>query len=128
MSETFDATRTAYISEPITRNNVSVGEIISAEYTPNYIKIETKNSEAGFLVIGEVHYPLRWKAKIDGESVKTFETNGVIRGIEVPSGEHFIEFVYDKSVFHKGILISILSFIVALGFIAVGLVKIKRIK
>ena len=128
LSETFDATRTAYINEPITRNNVSVGEIISAEYAPNYIKIETKNSEVGFLVISEVHYPLRWKAKVDGESVKTFETNGVIRGIEVPSGEHFIEFVYDKSVFHKGILISNLSFIVVLGFIAVGLVKIKRIK
>jgi hypothetical protein len=128
LTETFNATRTAYINEPVTKNNITVGEIVNTEYTPNYIKIETKNSEAGFLVVSEVHYPLRWKVKVNGKSVKTFETNGVIRGIEVPSGEHIIEFVYDKSVFNKGIFISILSFIIALGFIAFGLVKIKRIK
>ena len=127
LSEPFDAAITAYVNEPIMRNDVSVGEIISSEYAPNYIKIETKQSQAGFLVVSEVYYPLRWEAKVDGESVKTFETNGVIRGLEIPSGEHIIEFAYDKSVFHKGILISILSFVVGLGLIVVGLVKNRRI-
>jgi len=126
LSESFDPKQTAYVNEPITEQSYSIGEITSSEYTPNYIKIETKNSGSGFFVVSEVHYPLRWKAKVDGESVKTFETNGVIRGVKVPSGEHTIEFVYDKSVFHKGIFISVLSFIVAIGFIAVGLVKNKK--
>jgi len=126
MSEIFDATRTAYVKVPMTGEFNSGGEIISAEYTPNYIKIETKQSETGFLVVSEVHYPLRWKAKIDGESIKTFETNGIIRGVEIPSGEHIVEFVYDKSVFHKGIIISVLSFIVAICFIVFGFVKNKK--
>ncbi len=126
LSETFNPAQIAYIYEPITEQFISGGEIIYAEYTPNYIKIETNNSEAGFLVISEVHYPLRWKAKIDGEPVKTIETNGVIRGIEVPVGEHIIEFDYDKSVFHKGILISIVSFILAIGFITFGLFNNKK--
>ncbi len=128
LSESFNAAQTAYINEPIAEQFYSSGEIISAEYSPNDIKIETKNPEAGYLVVSEVHYPLRWEAKIDGKSVKTFETNGIIRGIEVPAGEHIIEFVYDKSMFHKGIIISVLSFILAIGLIGFGLIKIKNIE
>jgi uncharacterized membrane protein YfhO len=126
LSVSFNPKQTAYAIEPIAEQFYSGGEIISAEYTPNYIRIKTKNSEAGFLVVSEVYYPLRWKAKIDGESVKTFQTNGVIRGIEVPVGEHIIEFEYDKSVFHKGISISILSFILAIGLIGFGLIRNKK--
>jgi len=128
LSESFDPSKIAYINEPMTEQFNSAGEIVNAEYTPNYIKIETNNLEAGFLVVSEVHYPLRWKAKVDGKSVKTFETNGVIRGISVPAGNHIIEFAYDKSVFHKGIMISVLSFILAIGLVGLGLIKIKNIE
>jgi len=128
MNESFSPLKTAFVSEPISEQFSSIGKITSAEYTPNYIKIETKNTETGFLVVSEIHYPLRWKAKIDRESVHTFETSGIIRGIVVPAGEHIIEFEYDKSVFHKGILISILSFSFAIGLIGRGLIKTKRVK
>jgi uncharacterized membrane protein YfhO len=90
--------------------------------------LQTTSQNAGFLVVSEVHYPLRWKAKIDGKPIETFETNGVIRGIEVPAGEHIVEFKYDRSVFHAGKLISILSFILAISLITFGLVKLKNIK
>lgn len=128
LSESFDPSKTAYINEPKTEQFNSAGEIVYAEYTPNYITIETNNLEAGFLVVSEVHYPLRWKAKVDGKSIKTFETNGVIRGISVPAGNHIIKFAYDKSVFHKGIMISVLSFILAIGLVGLGLIKIKNIE
>ncbi len=128
LNESFDPLKIAFVSEPISEQFNSIGEITSAEYTPNYIKMVTKNSETGFMVVSEVHYPLRWKANIDGISVNTFETNGIIRGIVVPAGEHIIEFEYDKSVFHKGILISILSFSLAIGLIGLGLKKTKRVK
>jgi hypothetical protein len=128
LSESFDPTITAYVNEQTTRQFYSTGEIVYTEYTPNYIKLETKNPEPGFLVVSEIHYPLRWKAKIDGEPVKTLETNGVIRGIEVPAGEHIIEFEYDRSVFHKGILISILSFTLAMSLIGIGLIRNKKDK
>jgi len=123
LAESFDPTQIAYINETIKTKITGGGEIINTKYTPNCLKIETNNSEPGFLVLSEIYYPLRWKAMIDGKPVKIFETNGVIRGLEVPTGKHIIEFKYDKSVFHKGILISIVSFILAIGFIAFGLIK-----
>ncbi len=127
LSESFVPTKIAYIKEPLTGAITKDGEILEYASSIHHINLKTTSQNAGFLVISEVHYPLRWKAKIDGKSVYTFETNGVIRGIEVPAGEHIIEFEYDKSVFHKGILISIVSFILAIGFITFGLVKNKKL-
>jgi len=127
LSESFDATEIAYVTDA---QNISAGtgcNVVESKFSIHHIKLKTESQNSGFLVISEVHYPLRWKAKIDGEPVKTIETNGVIRGIEVPAGKHIIEFEYDKSVFHTGILISILSFIFAIVLIGFGLIKSKKL-
>ncbi|MEE8341091.1 MAG: hypothetical protein V3R52_03230 [Candidatus Neomarinimicrobiota bacterium] len=126
LNESFNPMQTAYLNKPITGQILSEGEIISTKFNPNYIRIDVDAVERGFLVISEVHYPLRWKAKIDGLPVETFETNGIIRGIEIPLGEHIVEFEYDRSVFLKGKFISILSFVLALGFIVFGFIKLKN--
>ena len=125
MSEKFNPAEVAYV----TSQNISAGTggiIEWYEYSIHHHTINTKSDKSGFLVISEVYYPLRWKATMDGESVETIETNGVIRGIEVPAGEHTIEFVYDKSVFHRGIAVSISAFILALGFIVFGVLKLRK--
>lgn len=128
LNESFDPVKIAYVTDGQNISTGTGGSDVEYESSIHHIIVKTTSQNAGFLVISEVYYPLRWKAKIDGKPVKTIETNGVIRGIEVPAGEHIIEFEYDKSIFHKGILISILSFIFAIGFIAVGLIKNRNIK
>ncbi|MBU0529744.1 YfhO family protein [bacterium] len=127
LSESFNPAQVAYINEPLTGVITHGTEILEYASSIHHINLKTNSQNAGFLVISEVYYPLRWKAKIDGKAVKTFETNGIIRGIEVPAGEHNIEFEYDKSVFHTGIFISILSFILAIGLIGYGLIKNKKL-
>jgi len=126
IDESFDPLKTAYITESIEdiKNGNSV--IQYSKFTPNNILINTKSDTDGFLVISEVHYPLRWKAFIDDESVDTYEVNGIIRGLVVSPGEHTIEFKYDKTVFNKGLLIAIISTIFALGLIGVSFIKIKK--
>lgn len=126
LNESFDPAQIAFINKPPTEVITKGGKILEYESSIHHIKLETTSQNAGFLVISEVHYPLRWKAKIDGKPIKTYETNGIIRGIEVPAGEHIVEFEYDKSIFHKGILISIISFILAIGIIAFGLIRNKK--
>jgi hypothetical protein len=39
----------------------------------------------------------------------------------IPSGDHIIEFIYDRSSFNKGKMISGISFIIALGLIGTGI-------
>ena len=124
-AQSFDPGRTAFISQTDIGSNRSftLGSVTDIQYSLHELTVKTKSTAEGFLVISEVYYPLRWKAKIDGKEVKYFETNGVIRGLIVPSGNHEVKFIYDRSSFRKGIIISTVVFLLCIGIIAFGWVK-----
>ena len=85
-----------------------------------------ESSEDQFLVLSEVFYPIRWKAFVDNELIKTFQVNGLLRGVIVPKGIHTVQFIYDKSSFNIGFTISLMSFLVSTGLIGFGLYRQKR--
>ena len=124
-AQSFDPGRTAFISQTDIGSNRSftLGSVTDIQYSLHELTVKTKSTAEGFLVISEVYYPLRWKAKIDGKEVKYFETNGVIRGLIVPPGNHEVKFIYDRSSFRKGITISTVVFLLCIGIIAFGWVK-----
>ena len=124
-AQSFDPGRTAFVSQTYIESNSSftLGSVTDIQYSLHELTVQTESTTEGFLVISEVYYPLRWKAKIDGKEVKYFKTNGVIRGLIVPPGNHEIKFIYDRSSFRKGITISIGVFLLCIGIIAFGLVK-----
>jgi len=124
-AQSFDPGRTAFISQTDIGSNRSftLGSVTDIQYSLHELTVKTKSTAEGFLVISEVYYPLRWKAKIDGKEVKYFETNGVIRGLIVPPGNHEVKFIYDRSSFRKGIIISTVVFLLCIGIIAFGWVK-----
>ena len=124
-AQSFDPGRTAFISQTDIGSNRSftLGSVTDIQYSLHELTVKTESTAEGFLVISEVYYPLRWKAKIDGKEVKYFETNGVIRGLIVPPGNHEVKFIYDRSSFRKGITISTVAFLLCIGIIAFGWVK-----
>ena len=124
-AQSFDPGRTAFVSQTDIESNRSftIGSVTDIQYSLHELTVKTESIAEGFLVISEVFYPLRWKAKIDGKEVKYFETNGVIRGLIVPPGNHEVKFIYDKSSFRKGIAISTVVFLLCIGIIAFGWVK-----
>ena len=124
-AQSFDPGRTAFISQTDIGSNRSftLGSVTDIQYSLHELTVKTESTAEGFLVISEVYYPLRWKAKIDGKEVKYFETNGVIRGLIVPPGNHEVKFIYDRSSFRKGIIISTVVFLLCIGIIAFGWVK-----
>ena len=122
----FNPKEIAYVNEEIKIPSDSKGSITKFENGVNKINIMTESTGNLFLVLSEVYYPLRWKATIDGIEVKTHNVNGILRGVEIPTGSHSIEFKYDKSSFNKGIIISITSFGLALGFVVFGFLKRRK--
>lgn len=64
------------------------------EYNAHNITLETSRSTDGFLVLGEIYYNDGWIATLDGQELEIHRTNYLLRGVEVPAGEHTIEFVY----------------------------------
>ena len=54
--------------------------------------IKTYRETPGFLVISEMYYPDGWVALLDGEEeVEIHKTNYLVRGIQIPAGEHTLE-------------------------------------
>ena len=120
MQPDFDPRHIAYVPNEVSVSSGGQVSITHFEKNIHRITMSTESDGNHFLVLSEVYYPLRWKAKIDGEETQTHIVNGILRGVVVPTGKHTIEFIYDKSAFNKGLTISFVSFVMALGFIGLG--------
>ena len=91
------------------------------EFNPNKITYEYNTKDDGFIVFSEVFYPNGWHSYIDGEKTQHFNVNYILRGMNVKSGSHIIEFVFDPDVVKKGSMVSLsaslLLFIIIIGML-----------
>lgn len=108
--------------------NLDSTSIISLkEFKPNYLKYETNNTSEGFAVFSEVYYQPGWISLLDGKEVPHHLVNYVLRGMEVPSGKHTIEFKFEPQVVKTGSTISLASSALLAILICAGLFyKIRR--
>ena len=88
-------------------------------YTPKSIDYSVKTSQPGTVVFSEIYYPYGWKATIDGQKADYFRADYLLRAMNVPAGEHSINFTFDPDSVHKGNTLSIICII--LMYLAVAL-------
>jgi uncharacterized membrane protein YfhO len=72
-----------------------VGVIKMKSYAPNKIVYTADCKGNQFAVFSEIYYPDGWKAFVDGKEVEILKTNYLLRGLELSSGKHTIEFKFD---------------------------------
>lgn len=90
------------------------GTIEMTNYHPDKISYAFNSSDKQFAVFSEVYYD-GWKASIDGSEVPVSRVNYVLRGIEIPAGEHEVVFEYTSETYEKsGMLANIGSLIIIL--------------
>jgi hypothetical protein len=77
-------------------------------YEPNRIELETRNPNAGFLVLSEIYYR-GWEAWMDGKRVPVERVNYLFRGLAVTAGEHRIEFRFRAHSFRNGAMWSLIG-------------------
>jgi len=53
-------------------------------------------------VFSENYYEHGWQAYIDGNEVEHYRVNYVLRGLQIPKGQHTIEFKFDPQVIKTG--------------------------
>ncbi|RDV14151.1 hypothetical protein DXT99_16430 [Pontibacter diazotrophicus] len=128
----FDAGETAVVDVskfPIEKQNFEAenANIELVEYQPNYLKYEYEAAEEGLVVFSEVYYADGWQAYLDGQPVDHIRANYVLRAMQVPAGQHTIEFRFAPKAYTLGNTISLVSSILLLlvivGAIAYGVKK-----
>ncbi|MDG1375172.1 MAG: YfhO family protein [Flavobacteriaceae bacterium] len=80
----------------------STASIVLVENKLNYLAYETKNNEDGFAVFSEVYYKNGWEVTIDGDEVDHYNVDYVLRGLEIPKGEHTVVFTFNPAVVNTG--------------------------
>lgn len=77
----------------------SMSSIKLTAYEPNGLKYEVDSKTGGTVVFSEIYYP-GWQAYIDGVEAPHGRANYILRAMNVPAGEHVVEFKFDPKSLH----------------------------
>ncbi|NQW35813.1 MAG: YfhO family protein [Flavobacteriales bacterium] len=83
-------------------------------YKANHLKYTSENLNDGFAVFSEMYYKEGWNAYIDGKNTPIYRVNYVLRAIEIPKGNHKIDFKFEPKVIQQGSLITSISYLLLL--------------
>lgn len=104
----------------------STASIVLKEHKPSYVKYESKSSVNSVAVFSEIYYP-GWKGFVDGKEVPVIRANYLLRAMEVPAGNHTIEFRFEPDAYYVGNKVTVASswivLLVLLGTIGFSLKK-----
>lgn len=78
-------------------------------YKPNYLKYTSQTQFPALAVFSEIYYKDGWNVYVDGKKSDYFRANYVLRAMEVPAGNHTIEFKFEPKVYKIGEGISLAS-------------------
>ncbi|MHB8993355.1 MAG: YfhO family protein, partial [Chloroflexota bacterium] len=79
-----------------------VGEVISLSRSNNTLRLQVRAASYGFLLLNELSYP-GWNAYLDGQRIRVWRANYLFRAVEVPSGEHEVEFRFEPDSLKLGL-------------------------
>lgn len=104
----------------------SNAEIKLVSYHPDTLKYESTSPNDAFAVFSEVFYEKGWKAYIDGNEVPIIRADYLLRALQVPGGNHSIEFIFAPASIRISNLISLIaSIVLVLGLVAAVAFSIK---
>jgi hypothetical protein len=83
------------------------------------IDYESNSPVNGFAVFSEIYYPKGWNAYIDDKKTGYINADYILRGMNIPAGQHKIRFVFEPDSVIKGrslmFIGSILTLLALLG-------------
>lgn len=112
-----------------TANPDTAATIKLSSYDNDNIVYNTSSSTPQYAVFSEVYYPSGWNATIDGKEVAYQNVDYVLRGLNIPAGQHKIEFSFHPVSYYTGQKVVYgcnLLFWLVIGISIVGLVKTKK--
>ncbi len=105
----------------------SLATVMLVDFKPSYVKYQSQSAENGLAVFSEIYYPKGWKAFIDGKESMIIRANYVLRALEVPAGNHTIEFRFEPEPYMVGNKVTLASgwvvMLVLLGCIGFAIKK-----
>jgi hypothetical protein len=120
---TVDFAKTAVIeggdlSLPLSFQKDSLASIRLIENKPQEKLYAFSSSQSSFAVFSEMYYEKGWVATIDNQEGIIYPVNYVLRGLQIPAGEHQIRFRFEPKVIQLGSGIQLVAIVILLLLIA----------
>ena len=106
----------------------ALGGVMLTEYRPNYLRYEVNCSGGeGLAVFSEIFTREGWSVKIDGTEATPLRVNYVLRAVEVPEGNHIVEWSYRAPAWNitEGITL-VCSLVIIFGCVAALIIYILK--
>jgi hypothetical protein len=87
----------------------SAATVRLTERKPPYLKYESSSTQDGLILFSEIYYPKGWHAFVDGKETPILRANYVLRALQVPAGNHTIEFKFEPKPYVVGNQITMAS-------------------
>ena len=100
--------------------------IYLTHYQPNKLSYKSVSCNGGYAVFSEIYFPWGWQITIDGNPVEMERVNYLLRGLNIPAGEHNIEFSFEPTSLRVNTIIAFASIFVVLFAGAYMLVRSVR--
>jgi len=130
----FDPAKEAFIHEEfkplLDESRLSLPENASIEltsYRPDHLVYEYSTPRDALAVFSEIWYDKGWKAFVDGKELPILRANYVLRALQLPGGNHQVEFKFEPRSYHLGETVSLIgSIILMLGLAAALWFEFRR--
>ncbi len=129
----FDASRDAFVHTEFKDvlneqrlGTAATGSIELVSYRPDHLVYDYSAPNDALAVFSEVWYDKGWKAYVDGQELPIIRANYLLRALQLPGGNHQVEFKFEPRSYHTGETISLIaSIILLLGLGAVIWLEIR---
>ena len=86
--------------------------ITLTQYRPDHLVYAYSLPNDALAVFSEIWYDKGWKAYVDGKEVPIVRANYVLRALQLPGGNHEVEFKFEPRSYHMGETISLIASII----------------
>ncbi len=97
------------------------GTIELTSYTPNKLVYNYISEDPSLAVFSEIYYPKGWTVSIDGTEEQILRANYVLRALEIPAGNHTIEFIFEPIAYVIGNKITAIFSVIVILSLAGGI-------
>ena len=101
-----------YTGSEVPKN--AIGEVLVKSRSENRIELVANSETGGLLVLSEIYYKPGWIAMVNGNETPIYQTNHILRSVEVPKGVSQVVFEYDDASWQRTRLLSRFSFLVVI--------------
>jgi hypothetical protein len=89
----------------VTVSTLTHGRVVSQQFTAHRVTLEVDAQQASLVVVAQTYYPC-WYAYVDGQPTRLWRANHAFQALQVPSGRHQVQLIFQDKRFLTGMAIS----------------------